>query len=83
MRYISRSKGNQTMRFCQLIEYNKIDIFIQKSCQNKEGRLVPDLSLLLKKALYEKNKRSAARLKYIGIAHQKKKLLTIVFGYQF
>ena len=83
MRYISRIKGNQTMRFCQLIEYNKINIFIQKSCQNNEGRLVPDLFFLFKKALYEKNKRSAVRLKYIGIAHKNKKLLTIVFYYQF
>ena len=30
---ISRSKkDNQTMKFGQLIEYNKINIFIQKSC---------------------------------------------------
>ena len=27
---ISQSKGNQTMKFAQLIEYNKRNIFIQK-----------------------------------------------------
>ena len=79
MRYISQSKGNQTMRFCQLIKYNKINIFIQKSYQHNEGRLVPDHFLLLKKALYEKNKRSAARLKYIGIAHKNKKTFDYCF----
>ena len=29
---ISRSKGNQTMKFDQLIEYNKRNIFLKKSC---------------------------------------------------
>ena len=28
---ISRSKGNQAIKFGQLIEYNKINIFLQKS----------------------------------------------------
>ena len=30
---ISKSKGNQTMRFSQLIEYNKKNIFLQKLCR--------------------------------------------------
>ena len=30
---ISRRKGNQTMKFIQLTEYNKINIFLQKSCR--------------------------------------------------
>ena len=30
---ISRSKGNQTMKFGQLIEYNKRNIFLQKLCE--------------------------------------------------
>ena len=30
---ISQSKGNQAMEFGQLIEYNKINIFLQKSCR--------------------------------------------------
>ena len=34
---ISQSKGNQTMKFDQLIEYNKINIFPQKLCR-KFGR---------------------------------------------
>ena len=34
---ISRSKGNQTKKYCQLIRYNKINIFLQKS-RRKRGR---------------------------------------------
>ena len=30
---ISQSKGNQTMKFGQLIEYNKGNIFLQKLCR--------------------------------------------------
>ena len=29
---ISKSKGNQTMKFGQLIEYSKRNIFLQKLC---------------------------------------------------
>ena len=29
---ISRSKGNQTMKFGQFIEYNMRNIFLEKSC---------------------------------------------------
>ena len=29
---ISQSKGNQTMKFCQLVEYDKRNIFLQKLC---------------------------------------------------
>ena len=29
---ISQSKGNQTMKFGQLIQHNKTNIFIQKLC---------------------------------------------------
>ena len=42
---ISRSKGNETMKFCQLIEYNKINIFLQNHAENDAERLVPDLFL--------------------------------------
>ena len=35
--YISRSKGNQAMEFGQLIEYNKKDIFLEKSCPQCGG----------------------------------------------
>ena len=34
---ISQSKGNQTMKFGQLVECNKRNIFLQKLCQ-KWGR---------------------------------------------
>ena len=30
---ISQSKGNQTMKFGQLIEYHKRNIFLQKLCR--------------------------------------------------
>ena len=30
---ISQSKGNHTMKFDQLLEYNKRGIFLQKLCQ--------------------------------------------------
>ena len=31
---ISRSKGNQAMKFGRLTEYNVRNIFLQKSCKN-------------------------------------------------
>ena len=34
---ISQSKGNQKMKFGQLVEYNKKNIYLQKLCQ-KLGR---------------------------------------------
>ena len=33
MSHVSRSKNNQIMKFGQLIEYNKRDIFLQESCR--------------------------------------------------
>ena len=48
-----RSKGNQAMKFGQLIKYKKRNIFLKSHEENKVGRLVPDPSLFLKKALYE------------------------------
>ena len=63
---ISQNKGNQTMKFGQLVEYNKINIFLQKSCKNETGRLVPDHFLFLKKALYEV-KASDLQFQYILI----------------
>ena len=41
---ISGSKNNQTMKFGQLIEFNKINIFLQKSCR-KGGRQTSSRSL--------------------------------------
>ena len=48
---ISQSKGNQTMKFGQLTEHNKRNIFSSKSyAENEARRLVPDLFLFFKKA---------------------------------
>ena len=33
--YISQSKGNQTMKFGQLIEYSKRNINLQKLCRKR------------------------------------------------
>ena len=41
---ISQGKDNQTMKFVQLIEYNKINIFLQKLC-GKWGRETSSRSL--------------------------------------
>ena len=34
------------MQFGQLIEYNRKNVFLQKSCENELGRLIPDLCFL-------------------------------------
>ena len=39
---ISRSKGNQRMKFGQLIECNMGNIFLKKPQQNLMEKLVPD-----------------------------------------
>ena len=38
---ISRSKGNQTMNFGQLTEYNSGNISLKKSCTKYGGKTVP------------------------------------------
>ena len=38
---ISRSKDNQTMKLGQLIEYNMINIFLEKSYTNCGGETTP------------------------------------------
>ena len=40
---ISRSKGNQTMKFGQLIEYNLRNIFLEKSLKNMVDKIFLDL----------------------------------------
>ena len=51
---MSRSKNNQTMKIGQVIEHNNRNIFFFKSnSENEAGRLVPELFLFFKKALYE------------------------------
>ena len=39
---ISGSKGNQAMKFCQLIEYNVRNIFLINHTQNVVEKLVPE-----------------------------------------
>ena len=48
---ILKSKGDRAMKFDQLIEYNMRNVFLQKSCKNEAGRLVPDLFLFFEKTL--------------------------------
>ena len=38
---ISRSKGNQAMKFGQLIEYNMKNIFVEKSYTKYAGEIIP------------------------------------------
>ena len=38
---ISRSKGNQSMKFGQLIEHNMGKILLEKSCKNRKGETSP------------------------------------------
>ena len=38
---ISRSKGNQTIKFGQLIEYNMRNIFLEKSYTKCGGETIP------------------------------------------
>ena len=46
-------KINPTMKFGQLIEYNKRNIFLKNHVEIEAGRLVPNLSLFFKMALYK------------------------------
>ena len=43
------------MKLGQLIEHINRNIFLQKLCRNKVGKLVPDLFFFFKKASYEVN----------------------------
>ena len=42
---ISQSRGNQTMEFGQLIEYNKRNFFFKNYAKNEARKLVHDLFL--------------------------------------
>ena len=42
---ITQSKGNQTMKFSQLIENNKRNIFLQNYAENEVGRPAPFIFL--------------------------------------
>ena len=41
------------MKFGQLKEYNSMNIFFKNHAENEAARLVPDLFLFFKKALYK------------------------------
>ena len=41
------------MKFGQLIQYNKRNVFFKIHAENVAGRLAPDLFLFYKKAVYE------------------------------
>ena len=47
---ISQSKDKQALKFSQLIERKKRNIFLQTHAENEAGRLVPNLFLFFKKA---------------------------------
>ena len=69
MHKTSQNKGNQTMKFGQLIEYNKIEIFLQKLCRKwgKESNSRP-LFILSKSLIWGESKWSAVEFQYISIA---------------
>ena len=50
---ISDSKGNQAMKFGQLIEYNVTRFFFKSYAESEGGRLVPNIFLLFQKTLYK------------------------------
>ena len=48
---ISRSKGHQTMKFGQLIEYNNGSIFLQKLCRKRGREISPRPLFIFKNCL--------------------------------
>ena len=56
---ISRSKGNETMKFDQVIVYRNRKVFFKNNTENEARRLLPDIILFFTKALY--------KLKAIGL----------------
>ena len=50
---ISRSKGNQKMRFGQVIEYNQRNIFLPETCRKWGRETSSRLFLFFEKALYK------------------------------
>ena len=68
----SRSKGNQTMKFDQLTDYNMRNIFLEKSC-TKCGR---ETSL---KPFFEKSKLGKEQIRTQSAFKMKSKALFIIF----
>ena len=52
---ISRSKGNQAIKLGQLLKYTMIFFFKNYTQKKRQGKLVPDLFLLFKKAYFKVN----------------------------
>ena len=52
---ISRSKGNQEMKFSQLIKYSVENIFLKNYAENEVWRFILDLFSVFKKVLYKVN----------------------------
>ena len=50
---ISRSKGNETMKFDQVIVYRNRKVFFKNNTENEARRLLPDIILFFTKALYK------------------------------
>ena len=66
---ISRIKGNQTMKVGQLIEYNKKNILLEKSCRKWGRETSPrPLFVFLKSIIQGKSKWSIAWFYYISMA---------------
>ena len=61
---ISGIKGNQTMKFGELLEFNRF--FLKNNAENEAGTIVPDLFLFFKKAPY--TEWSTACFRYISLA---------------
>ena len=53
MKVIAQSKGNHPMKFCQLIEHKKRNIFFKNNAKIEAATLVPDLFLFSKRTLPE------------------------------
>ena len=53
MSNISRTNGNQALKFGQVIEYTTEIFFFKNYAEYEAGRLVPGLFLFIKKASYE------------------------------
>ena len=50
---ISQSRDDQTLKFGELVEYNKRNNFFKNHAENEAGKLVPDFFLFFRKTLYE------------------------------
>ena len=70
---ISENKGNQTMKFGELIEYNKRNIFLQKLC-GKWGRETSSrpFFIYLESLIWGKSKWSASMA--LNLSYNKSKL---------